>query len=83
MLGRNSVVGFEVLAAVVMKTSILWDIMLCSLLKVNRPFGGICRLHLQGRRISSACFLLISFLAYSSVLKMEAARSSETSVDFQ
>jgi hypothetical protein len=23
-------------------------------LKVNRPFGGICRLHLQGRRISGA-----------------------------
>jgi hypothetical protein len=26
----------------------------CSPLKVNRRFGGICRLHLQGRRISHA-----------------------------
>jgi hypothetical protein len=34
-------VGFEVLTAVVMKSSILWDIAPC--------FTEICRLHLQGR----------------------------------
>jgi hypothetical protein len=35
-----------------MKISTFWDIILCSPLKVNRRFGGTCRLHLQGRRIS-------------------------------
>jgi hypothetical protein len=47
-------VGFEVLRAVVMKCSIFWDITTCSPLKINRRFGGICRLHIQGRRISQA-----------------------------
>jgi hypothetical protein len=32
--------GFEVLTAVVMKSSILWDITPCSPLRVNRRFGG-------------------------------------------
>jgi hypothetical protein len=35
-------VGFEVLTAVVMKGAIFWD--------VNRRFGILYRLHLQGRR---------------------------------
>jgi hypothetical protein len=43
-------VGFEVLTTVVMKSSIFWDITLCSLLKINRYFGGIYCLHLQGQR---------------------------------
>jgi hypothetical protein len=47
-------VGFEVLTAVVMKSSIFWDITPCSLLKVNRSFGGTYRLHLQGWKISRA-----------------------------
>jgi hypothetical protein len=47
-------VGFEVLTAVVMKSSIFWDITPCSPLKVNRSFGGTCRFHLQGRKISLA-----------------------------
>jgi hypothetical protein len=52
-----------------MKSSIFWDITPYSPMKVNWRFGGICRLHLQGRRISRArnqheagssrtCFLL-------------------------
>jgi hypothetical protein len=45
-------VRFEVLTAVVMKISIFWDITSTSPFKVNRYFGGTCRLHLQGRRIS-------------------------------
>jgi hypothetical protein len=45
-------VGSEVLTVVVMKSFVFWDIMQCSPLKVNRGFGGICRLHLEGRRIS-------------------------------
>jgi hypothetical protein len=36
------------------KSSIFWDIMLCSLLNINWCFGGTCRLHLQGQRISQA-----------------------------
>jgi hypothetical protein len=45
-------VGFEVRTAVVIKSTIFWDITPCSILKVNRRFGGIYRLHLQGRKIS-------------------------------
>jgi hypothetical protein len=37
--------GFEAITAVVMKSSIFWDITPCSLLKVNRRFGGIYHLH--------------------------------------
>jgi hypothetical protein len=34
-------VGFEVLPAVVLESSIFWDTTPCSLLKVNQYFGGI------------------------------------------
>jgi hypothetical protein len=44
-------VGCEVLIAVVMKSSMFWDITPCSLFKVNRRFGGTSCLHLHGRRI--------------------------------
>jgi hypothetical protein len=36
-----------------MKSSIFWDTMLCSAVKVKH-FGGTCRLHLQARRMSQA-----------------------------
>jgi hypothetical protein len=36
------------------KSTIFWDITPCSLLSVNRRFGGTYRLHLQGRRIGRA-----------------------------
>jgi hypothetical protein len=49
-----SLVGFKVLTAVVMKSSVLWDIKLCSPLKVYQRFKGTCHLSLQGRRISQA-----------------------------
>jgi hypothetical protein len=45
---------FEVLTAVVMKSSAFWDTTSCSPMKFNRRFGGTCRLHFQGRRISQA-----------------------------
>jgi hypothetical protein len=45
------VLGFEVLTAVVMMSTIFWDITPCSPLKVNWLFGGSYRLYLQGRRI--------------------------------
>jgi hypothetical protein len=37
-----------------MKTTIFWDIMPYSPLRVNRSFGGTYRLHLQGGKISGA-----------------------------
>jgi hypothetical protein len=49
---NNRYVGFEVLTAVVMKSSIFWDITSRGLLKVRRRFGGIFIIHIQGRRIS-------------------------------
>jgi hypothetical protein len=33
-----------------MKSTIFWDITPCSLLSVNRSFGGTYRLHLQSRK---------------------------------
>jgi hypothetical protein len=45
-------VGFEVLTAVVIKSTVFWDITPCSPLKVNQCFGATYRLHLQGLRIS-------------------------------
>jgi hypothetical protein len=75
------------------KSFILWNITPTSSLKVDRCFRGTYHLHLQGRRISQTkkqheaelaiCFILVSYLAYSSALNMEATPSSETSVDFQ
>jgi hypothetical protein len=49
------VAGFEVLTAVVMKSTIFWDITPCSPLKVNQRFGGIYR----------SAFKLVSCSAYS------------------
>jgi hypothetical protein len=40
--------GFEVLTAVVMKSTVFWDITQYVLLKVNWRFGGTRRLHLSG-----------------------------------
>jgi hypothetical protein len=47
-------VGFQVLTAVVMKSTMFRNITPCSPLEVNRRFGRTYRLHLQGRRISQA-----------------------------
>jgi hypothetical protein len=71
-------VGFYFLTAVVVKSSILWDIMPCSPLKANQRFGGTCPLRLLN--LLATCFMLVSSLPYSSTLKIEAACSSETSV---
>jgi hypothetical protein len=62
-------VGFEVYTAVVIKSTIFWDITLCSPVCVNR------RCHLLARWFPAE-------LIYST-LKMEAICSSETSVDTQ
>jgi hypothetical protein len=58
----------------ILKGSTFLDIMPCSPFKVNRRFEGTCRL---------PTFKLVSWLTYTSTLKMEETRCSETSVDFQ
>jgi hypothetical protein len=73
-------VGFEVLTAVIRKSSIFWYIVPCSLLKISWRFGGTYRLE------SSACHLLstlIYYSAYSLTPKMKAICSSEKSVNFK
>jgi hypothetical protein len=47
-------VGFEVLKAIATKSYMFWNITPCSPVKVNRRFGGIYRLHPQGRGLSQA-----------------------------
>jgi hypothetical protein len=56
----NRDVEFEILTAVVMKSSIFWDITPCSPLKVNRHFGRTCRIYFKGRRISQPIMLPVS-----------------------
>jgi hypothetical protein len=50
LLNNLTEVGFEALTAVVMTSTIFWDITPCIPLSVNRRFGGTYRLHLQGRK---------------------------------
>jgi hypothetical protein len=45
---REKSIQFEVPTAALLKNSLIWDIMLCSPLRVNRRFGGTCLLHLIG-----------------------------------
>jgi hypothetical protein len=55
-------VGFEVLTAVVMKSSIFWNIMSYSPLKVNRRFLRTCRLHFQGRNMEQVASRALAWL---------------------
>jgi hypothetical protein len=81
-------VGSQVLTEVVTKSYFY-----CSMFKVNRRLGGTCSLHLQARRTAHernqlyvllvSFFTLVSFLAYSSTLKMGTTCFSETWVHFQ
>jgi hypothetical protein len=69
-----------------MKNVIFWDVVLCRSC-VNRRFGGTYHFHLRGISVSK-CSLQPpadagSTLADFSTLKMEAIRSSETSVDIR
>jgi hypothetical protein len=72
-------VVFKASTAVLMKSSIFWDITPYSPLKVNLHFGGTYRLHISVALLAT-CLTLVSCLAYSSTLKMEATYASETSV---
>jgi hypothetical protein len=62
-----------------MKSTIFCHTMSCSPLSVNRRFGGTCRLHLQGQRISPARNQRESRWQ----AELEAICSSETWVDSQ
>jgi hypothetical protein len=48
----KSLVGFELVTAMIMKTSVFWYIIPCGLLEVNGYFGGRYRLHLQARIVN-------------------------------
>jgi hypothetical protein len=78
-------VGFEVFRTVVMKSSIFWDITLCTLLKINQHFRGTCQFHFKVQ--GGTAFHLLSrwFLAWLIFLTLttEATCSFKTSVDFQ
>jgi hypothetical protein len=69
-------IGFEVFTAVTMKNVIFWYVLPCRSCEMNRRFGGKYRL----------LSLLPAHAGYSVadfyILKMEAIRSSETSVHF-
>jgi hypothetical protein len=72
----HSCVGVEVLTAMAMKISVSSDITPCSLVEVNRPFGGTHRFRLHGERINqqnramlAACFMLISCLVCCLTLR--------------
>jgi hypothetical protein len=45
----SKALGFEVLTAVAMKSSVFWDISPYIPVKVNRRFGGTYHLHLQSK----------------------------------
>jgi hypothetical protein len=80
-----SYIEFEVLTAVVMKSTIFWYITPCSPLKANRRFGRTYCLQVASRAVLSfpPAFALVSCSAYSWTLKMEAICSYQTSVGFQ
>jgi hypothetical protein len=59
---------FEVLTAVSIKRTVLWGVTQCNLVEVH-----MCAVY----------FLLVVWLAYSSTLKMEEVRTSQTSVNFR
>jgi hypothetical protein len=87
MMLQNVIVFSEMLSF--MKNAVFWDVTLCKSC-VNKCFGGTYRLHFQGRKIRERGTSLRRYLqppvhaGYSlaniSTLKMEAIRSSETSV---
>jgi hypothetical protein len=54
----HSQTWFELLTAMIMKSSVFWDIMSSSPIKVNRRFRGTSRLHFQGPRVSLSLSLV-------------------------
>jgi hypothetical protein len=72
--------GFEVLTAMAIESSVFWDIMPYSPLKVNGRLGGTYCLQLQGRRRSQARHQRESRWQ-TQALKMGTTCSSEKSED--
>jgi hypothetical protein len=70
MVIKKHYVGFKVLTAMVMKSSNLWDIMLCSPLKVNRRFRGTRHFHLQGQETKHETY--IKQVACSALFRKQA-----------
>jgi hypothetical protein len=64
--------------------TVFLDVTPCSPLLVHQRFGGTKYFHLQRRKVSSVCCLYLTryLLSISSILEMEAIRSSETSMNF-
>jgi hypothetical protein len=80
--------GFEVLTALVIKSSIFWGLTPCSPLEVNRYFGGTFSLHLQRRKTGpkkkssmKAGGKIVSYLAHSSTLKTLSTMPSHRTKD--
>jgi hypothetical protein len=46
--------GFQILTVMAVRSSLVWDITLCSQVKINRRFVGTYRLDNQGRGVSRA-----------------------------
>jgi hypothetical protein len=44
----------EVLKAVIMKSTVFWDVTLCSWAEIEQRFGGTTCLHLQGGKVNQA-----------------------------
>jgi hypothetical protein len=63
-----------------MKNAVFWDVAPCRSC-VNQPFGGKYRLHFQGIKISERGTRVSRRFADFYTLKMEAIRSSESSVN--
>jgi hypothetical protein len=70
-----------------MKSSVVWDITLCSPLKVKRHFEETFHLHVQGwrvwdkqeiRQLAAVYFMLVLCLAYPVTLTVEMTCSFET-----
>jgi hypothetical protein len=69
----------EVLTAVAINSAILCDVTPCSPVQFNPLFEETYCLHLRGRDEISPCSACFS---YYSILKIDAVRSSETSVNY-
>jgi hypothetical protein len=63
-----------------MRNAVFWDVAVCESCK-DRLYIGTCCLHLQGRKNPRTKKSVSSWLTDFSILKMEATRSSETSVE--
>jgi hypothetical protein len=91
-LNKNFIYRTGVLTVMVVKRTMFWDVMPCSLLKIIWHFGVVYRLHLRGwinqarkqreNPCLSSVFMLVSCLNFLT-LKMERIYSSETSFDCQ